>query len=112
MTSDYRCALCAAREGLRSVTRLEAGGVERVEWVCPFCLRLTELAPSTVTMTRHDMLAIRWKAVHREQPGATYHGQRITGYSEWKTRESASGGVWRAVLALADGSRLELVEGL
>jgi hypothetical protein len=54
------------------------------------------------------MLAIRWMADHREQPGARYHGQRISGYSEWKTNDS--GGGWRAVLVLADGEHLELVE--
>lgn len=111
MTFEDRCAFCGAREGLTSVTRLEAGRVERVEWVCPLCLRLTEQAPYTVPMTRHDMLAIRWKAEHREQPGATYHGQRITEYVEWQARDSTSGGAWRAVVALADGERLELVEG-
>ncbi|HEY1390344.1 MAG TPA: hypothetical protein VGF38_17540 [Ktedonobacterales bacterium] len=111
MMVDNRCACCGAREGLTSVARLEAGGVERVEWICPLCLRLTELTPQTLTVTRHDMLAVRWKAEHREQPGATYHGQRITGYVEWQARESRSGGPWRAVVALADGDRLELVEG-
>ena len=111
MTFEDRCAFCGASEGLTSVTRLEAGGVERVEWVCSLCLRLAERAAHTVTMTRHDMLAIRWKADHRENPGALYHGQPITGYSEWKTQDSISGGDWRAVLVLADGERLELVEG-
>ena len=111
MTFDDRCAFCGTREGLTSVTRLEAGGVERVEWVCSLCLRLAERAAYTVTMTRHDMLAIRWKADHRENPGALYHGQPITGYSEWKTQDRISGGDWHAVLVLADGERLELVEG-
>ena len=110
MTFADRCAFCGTRAGLTSVTRLEAGGVERVEWVCSLCLRLTERAAHAVTMTRHDMLAIRWKADHREQSGALYHGQRITDYSEWKTRDSSSGSDWRAVLVLADGERLELVE--
>jgi hypothetical protein len=110
MTFEDRCAFCGTREGLTSVTRLEASGIERAEWVCALCLRLAERAAHTVTMTRHDMLAIRWKADHREQPDARYHGQRISGYSEWKAPDSGSGGVWRAVLVLADGERLELVE--
>ena len=110
MTFEDRCAFCGAREGLTSVTRLESGGIERVEWVCSLCLRLAERAAHTVTMTRHDMLAIRWKADHRENPGALYHGQHITGYSEWKTQDSISGGDGRAMLVLADGERLELVE--
>jgi hypothetical protein len=80
-----------------------------VEWVCSLCLRLAERAAHTVTMTRHDMLAIRWKADHREQPSARYQGKPIVGYSEWKAQDSISG-VWRAVLVLADGERLELVE--
>ena len=109
MTFDDCCAFCGTREELTRVTRLEAGGMERVEWVCSLCLRLAERAAHTVTMTRHDMLAVRWKADHREQLGASYHGQRIAGYSEWKTSDSMSGG-WRAVLVLADGEHLELVE--
>lgn len=112
MTFDNRCAFCGAHEELTSVTLLEAGGIERVKWACPFCLRLAELAPHKIKMTRHDMLAVRWKAIHREQPGATYYGQRITGYSEWKTRDGASSDAWRVMLALSDGSRLELVEVL
>jgi hypothetical protein len=84
--------------------------MERVDWVCALCLRLAERAAHPVTMTRHDMLAIRWKADHREQPGAHYHGQRITSYSEWKTKDTVSNGDWRAVLVLANGERLELVE--
>jgi hypothetical protein len=105
-----RCAFCGTREGLTSVTRLEAGGMERVEWVCSLCLRLAERAAHKVAMTRHGMLSVRWKADHREQPGTLYHGKPIIGYSEWKTQDSSSGGVWRAVVVLADGERLELVE--
>jgi hypothetical protein len=110
MTIEDRCAFCGTREWLTRVTRLEVGGVERMEWVCSLCLRLAERAAHTVPMTRHDMLAIRWKADHREQPDARYHGQRITGYSEWKTQDSKESSGWRAVLVLADGERLELVE--
>ena len=108
MMFEDRCAFCGTREGLTSVTRLEAGGIERVEWVCSLCLRLAERAAHMVPMTRHDMLAIRWLADHREQPGARYHGQRISDYSEWKANDG--GGGWRAVLVLADGEHLELVE--
>ena len=68
MTFEDRCAFCGTREGLTSVTRLEAGGMERVEWVCSLCLRLAERAAHMVPMTRHDMLTIRWMADHREQP--------------------------------------------
>ncbi len=110
MTFEDRCAFCGTREGLTSVTRLEAGGTERVEWVCSLCLRLAERAAHMIPMTRHDMLAVRWMADHRGQPGARYHGKPIVGYSEWKARDSISGGDWRAVLVLADGEHLELVE--
>jgi hypothetical protein len=92
MTFQDRCAFCGTHEGLTSVTRLEAAGIERVERVCSLCLRLAERAAHLVPMTRHDMLAIRWMADHREQPGARYHGQPIVGYSEWKTKDSSSGG--------------------
>jgi hypothetical protein len=108
MTFEDRCSFCGAREELTSVMHLEASGIERVERVCSLCLQLAEQAAHVVPMTRHDMLAIRWMANHREQPGARYRGQRISGYSEWKA--NVSGGEWHAVPVLADGEQLELVE--
>ena len=74
MTFEDRCSFCGAREELTSVTLLEASEIERMERVCSLCLRLAERAAHVVPMTRHDMLAIRWMADHREQPGARYHG--------------------------------------
>ena len=63
-----------------------------------------------LTMTRQQMLDIRAKADHRDQPGARYHGKPIVGYSEWKAKDSLSDGDWRAGLVLADGEHVEPVE--
>jgi hypothetical protein len=61
-------------------------------------------------MTRDDMLDVRWKADNRDQPESLYHGQRIIGYSEFHTGSLGMGGHWRAIVVLADGTRIEIDE--
>jgi hypothetical protein len=56
------------------------------------------------------MLLIRQKADTRDQPDSAYRGQPIIDFSMWKTGDASRGGIWRAVLVLADKTRLELVE--
>jgi hypothetical protein len=68
------------------------------------------MADETVYLTRTDMLDIRWKADHRDQPGSLYCGQRIIGYSEWKSSSLGMPSHWLGVVVLADGTRLEIVE--
>jgi hypothetical protein len=68
------------------------------------------LADGVLYLTLQEMLAIRQKADTRDQPGSTYRGQPIIDFSMWKTGDVSSGGIWRAVMVLADKTRLELVE--
>jgi hypothetical protein len=63
-----------------------------------------------LTMTREEMLDVRWKADHRDQPDALLYGQRIIGFSEFHTGSLGMGGHWRATVVLADGSRIEIDE--
>jgi hypothetical protein len=64
-----------------------------------------------LTMTREKMLDVRWKADNREQPDALYSGQRIIGYSEYHTGSlGGDHGHWRAIVVLADGTRIEIGE--
>jgi hypothetical protein len=51
----------------------------------------------TVYMTHQEMLDLQQKADTRDQPGSLYKGQRIIGWSLWKTVDSQTGGIWRAV---------------
>jgi hypothetical protein len=67
-------------------------------------------AHDVLYLTHQDLLAIQQKADTREQPGSTYRGQRIIDFSMWKTGNVDRGGRWRAVMVLADKTRLELVE--
>jgi hypothetical protein len=69
------------------------------------------MADETVYMTHQEMLALREKADTRDQPGSLERGQRIIGWSMWKTGALGTHGLWRAVCVLADGTRLEIVEG-
>jgi hypothetical protein len=68
------------------------------------------LAGSVVYLTYQQMLAIRQQADTRDLPNSTYRGQPIIDFSMWKTGDASRGGIWRAVLVLADKTRLELVE--
>jgi hypothetical protein len=61
-------------------------------------------------LPHQELLAIRQKADTREQPDSMYRGQRIIDFSMWKTGDASSGGIWHAVMVLADKTRLELVE--
>ena len=61
-------------------------------------------------MTREQMLDVRHKADHRDQPDALFHGQRIIGYSEWKGGDLYTSGRWSAVVFLADGARILIEE--
>jgi hypothetical protein len=63
-----------------------------------------------LTMTRNQMLDVRWKADNRDQPDALYYGQRIIGYREYKTGGPGTPGHWRAIVVLADGTRVEIDE--
>jgi hypothetical protein len=40
------------------------------------------MADETVYLTPREIQDIRWKADHRDQPGALHRGQRIAGYRE------------------------------
>jgi hypothetical protein len=64
-----------------------------------------------ITMTREEMLDVRWKADNREQPDALYYGQRIIGYREWKGGDLHTPGHWYAIVVLADGTRIGIDEG-
>jgi hypothetical protein len=68
------------------------------------------MADEEVYMTHQEMLDLRDKADTRDQPGSLYRGQRIVGWSMWKTGTLGTYGLWRAVIVLADGTRLEIVE--
>jgi hypothetical protein len=63
-----------------------------------------------LTMTREQMLAVRWRADNRDQPDALYYGQRIIGYREFKTGGLGAPGHWRAIVVLADETRIEIAE--
>jgi hypothetical protein len=63
-----------------------------------------------LTMTREKMLDVRHKADNREQPDSLCYGQRIIGYRELKTGSLYMGGHWRAIVVLADGTRIEIDE--
>jgi hypothetical protein len=64
-----------------------------------------------LTMTREKMLDVRYKADNRDQPDALYYGQRIIGFREFKTGSlGGESGHWRAIVALADGTRIEIDE--
>jgi hypothetical protein len=39
------------------------------------------VADETLYLTHREIQDVRWKADHRDQPGALYRGQRIIGYS-------------------------------
>jgi hypothetical protein len=73
-------------------------------------VRRVGLADDVVYLTFQEMLAIREKADTRDQPGSTYRGQPIIDFSMWKTGDVCSGSLWRAVVVLGGGTRLELVE--
>jgi hypothetical protein len=68
------------------------------------------LADDVLNLTHQEMLAIRQQADTRDLPNSTYRGQPIIDFSMWKTGDASSGGIWRAVMVLADKTRLELVE--
>jgi hypothetical protein len=63
-----------------------------------------------LSMTRQQMLRLRTKAGHRDQPDVLYYGQRIIGYHEFKTGSLHLGGHWHAIVVLADGARVEVDE--
>jgi hypothetical protein len=63
-----------------------------------------------LTMSREKMLDVRYKADNRDQPDALYYGQRIIGYREFKTGSLHMPGHWRAIVVLADGTRIEIDE--
>jgi hypothetical protein len=63
-----------------------------------------------LTMTRQQLLDVRAKASHRDQPDALYYGQRIIGYHEFMTGSVHFGGHWHAIVVLADGTRVEIDE--
>jgi hypothetical protein len=67
-------------------------------------------AHDVLYLTYQDLLAIRQQADNREQPDSTYRGQRIIDFSMWKTGDVDHRGRWRAVMVLAEKTRLELVE--
>jgi hypothetical protein len=68
------------------------------------------VADETLYLTLQEILDIRWKADHRDEPGALFHGQRIVGFSEWLEGDVYSSANWRGVCVLADGTWLELLE--
>jgi hypothetical protein len=68
------------------------------------------MADETVYLTRKEMLQVRDLADKRMLPTSLYRGQRIIGYSEWKTGDLSTPSIWRAVVVLVDGTRLEIVE--
>jgi hypothetical protein len=73
--------------------------------------RRAGLADDVVYLTFQEMLAIREKADTRDLPSSTYRGQPIIDFSMWKAGDVRRGGIWRAVVVLGGGTRLELVEG-
>lgn len=73
-------------------------------------VRRIGLADDVLYLTSQEMLAIRQQADTRDQPGSTYKGQPIVDFSLWKSGDIHSRGAWRAVMVLANKSRIELVE--
>jgi hypothetical protein len=73
-------------------------------------VRRIGLADDVLRLAPQDMVAIRQKADTRDQPGSAYNGQPIVDFSMWKTGDIHGRGAWRAVMVLADKSRIELVE--
>jgi hypothetical protein len=68
--------------------------------------------PGTIreTMTHEQMLELQWKADNRDQPDSLYPGQRIVGSRMWRGGSLYMPGPWNAVVMLADGTRVEIVE--
>ena len=62
------------------------------------------------TMTREQMLDVRWMPDNRDQPKSFYHGERIIGYTEHKTGGLYTPGHWTAIAVLADGRRVQIEE--
>jgi hypothetical protein len=58
------------------------------------------------------MRDLQWMADHRDQPDALYYGQRIIGWCLWKTGGLHTPGIWRAMVVLADGTRIVRYSGL
>jgi hypothetical protein len=65
---------------------------------------------NSLAMSKREMLELQRKADNREQPDALFLDQRIINWSMWKAFDAQSGGIWHALIALEDGTRLELVE--
>jgi hypothetical protein len=68
------------------------------------------VADDTLYLTLQEILEIRAKADHRDQPGSLFRGQQIVGYREWLEGDVYTGALWRGILLLADGTWLELIE--
>jgi hypothetical protein len=94
-----------AQGPLTQVRAWVAGWYPRVQ-----TLRRAGLADDVLCFTYPEMLLIRQNADTRDQPNSAYWGQPIIDLSMWKTGDVSSGGIWRAVIVLADKTRLELVE--
>jgi hypothetical protein len=68
------------------------------------------VADDTLYLTLQEILEIRWKTDHRDQPGSLFRGKRIVGYREWLEGDVYTGVLWRGILLLADGTWLDLEE--
>ena len=68
------------------------------------------MADEIVYLSHQEIHDMRWKADHRDQPGALYRGQRIVAYRDWMEGDVHSGAMWRGVCVLEDGAWLDLIE--
>jgi hypothetical protein len=75
------------------------------------------MADEIVYMTHADLLDLQWKADNGDQPDSLHRGERIIGWSMWKTTDSQTGGVWRGdraggPYAAGTGGRARKVGGM